>query len=45
MVLGNLINNGYDCFFGKDEMLLSSLIIGCKGFVGSTFNFMGKYFR
>jgi N-acetylneuraminate lyase len=29
----------YDMLFGRDEMLLSALALGCRGAVGSTYNF------
>jgi N-acetylneuraminate lyase len=29
----------YDMLFGRDEMLLSALVVGCKGAVGSTYNY------
>jgi len=34
--------NKYDMLYGRDEMLLSALVIGAKGAVGSTYNYMGK---
>ncbi|HUU43429.1 MAG TPA: dihydrodipicolinate synthase family protein [Planctomycetota bacterium] len=29
----------YDILFGRDEMLLSALVVGCRGAVGSTYNY------
>jgi len=35
-------NGKYEILFGKDEVLTSALIIGCKGAIGSTYSFAGK---
>jgi N-acetylneuraminate lyase len=35
----------FTVLFGVDEMLLSGLVAGCDGAVGSTYNFMGPLFR
>jgi len=35
----------FDMLYGRDEMLLSSLAIGAKGAVGSTYNYMGNVYR
>ena len=35
----------YNILFGSDEMLLAGLSMGAAGAVGSTFNFMGPYYR
>ena len=35
----------YNVLFGSDEMLLAGLSMGAAGAVGSTFNFMGPYYR
>lgn len=35
----NYDNGKYDILWGKDECLLSALINGCKGAVGSTYNY------
>jgi N-acetylneuraminate lyase len=33
-------NNGkYDLLWGRDECMLSSLVLGCKGAVGSTYSY------
>jgi len=32
-------NGRYDILWGRDECLLSALILGCKGAVGSTYNY------
>ena len=42
---GQQINNGkYDMVFGVDEMMISGLLCGSKGFVGSTYNFMAPLY-
>lgn len=35
-------NHHYDILFGRDEMLVSALAMGCEGAVGSTYNYNGK---
>jgi N-acetylneuraminate lyase len=35
----NYEDGKYDLLWGKDECLLSALAVGCKGAVGSTYNF------
>ena len=35
----------YNILFGSDEMLLAGLSTGAAGAVGSTFNFLGPYYR
>ena len=35
----NFQGGRYDILWGKDECILSSLVLGCKGAVGSTFNY------
>ncbi len=35
----------YDMLFGRDDMFLSALVLGCKGFIGSTYNFMAPLYR
>jgi len=35
----------YNILFGSDEMLLAGLAMGAAGAVGSTYNFMGPYYR
>lgn len=38
-------NGRYDILFGKDEILLSAMILGCKGAVGSTYNFAAPLYH
>ena len=35
----------YNILFGSDEMLLAGLAMGAAGAVGSTYNFLGPYYR
>jgi N-acetylneuraminate lyase len=35
----NYDNGKYDLLWGRDECILSALVLGCKGAVGSTFNY------
>lgn len=35
----------YDLLYGTDEMLLSALVVGAKGFIGSTYNFAAPLYR
>eukprot|EP00759_Apiculatamorpha_spiralis_P002475 PhF_6_TR10980/c0_g1_i2/m.17742/K01639/E4.1.3.3, nanA, NPL; N-acetylneuraminate lyase len=35
----------YKMYFGRDEVLLSALVMGASGAVGSTYNFLGKAAR
>jgi N-acetylneuraminate lyase len=35
----------YDMLFGRDEMLLSALALGCRGAVGSTYNFAAPLYQ
>jgi N-acetylneuraminate lyase len=35
----------YDMLFGRDELLLSALSLGCRGAVGSTYNFAAPLYR
>ncbi len=39
-----LLDGKFDMVFGVDEMLLSGLVCGSQGFVGSTFNFMAPLY-
>lgn len=41
----NFKNKKYDILYGTDEMLLSALAVGAKGYIGSTYNFMGLLYR
>jgi len=34
----------YDMLFGRDEMLLCTLVLGCRGAVGSTYNIMAPLY-
>lgn len=38
-------HGAYDLFFGVDEMLLSGLVAGANGAVGSTYNFAAPLYR
>lgn len=40
----NYKDNKYDILYGTDEMLLSALSVGAKGYIGSTYNFMAPLF-
>lgn len=35
----------YDMLFGRDELLLSALALGCRGAVGSTYNFAAPLYQ
>lgn len=35
----------YDILYGTDEMLLSALATGAKGFIGSTYNFVARIYH
>lgn len=35
----------FDCLWGCDEMLLSALVVGCRGAVGSSYNVAGPLYR
>lgn len=41
----NLDNGRYDMLFGRDEILLSALVLGAKGAVGSTYNFAAPLYH
>jgi len=41
----NFDNNKYDILYGTDEMLLSALATGAKGFIGSTYNFVAPLYN
>ena len=41
----NYNNKKYDLLWGRDECLLSSLILGCKGAVGSTYNYAAPLYH
>ncbi|MCA9732396.1 MAG: dihydrodipicolinate synthase family protein [Deferribacteres bacterium] len=40
-----LENQQFEIFFGTDEMMLSALVAGVKGMVGSTFNFAAPLYN
>lgn len=40
----NFGNNKFDILYGTDEMLLSALASGAKGFIGSTYNFVAPLY-
>jgi N-acetylneuraminate lyase len=41
----NYNNGAYDLLWGKDECMLSSLVLGCKGAVGSTYNYAAPLYH
>ena len=41
----NLNNRKYDILFGVDEMLISGLELGCRGAIGSSYNFAGLIYN
>lgn len=51
MALGNMVRwtdskgKKYQFLFGRDEEMDSALLIGVKGFVGSTYNYAGKLYN
>jgi N-acetylneuraminate lyase len=38
-------NNKYDMLWGRDENMLSALVLGAKGAVGSTFNYLAPLYH
>jgi N-acetylneuraminate lyase len=38
-------NEKYDILWGRDEILLSALALGAKGFIGSTYNFIAPLYH
>jgi len=38
-------NGAYDLLWGRDECLLSALILGCRGAVGSTYNYAAPLYH
>jgi N-acetylneuraminate lyase len=47
-ILANCIagNGGqFDIAYGKDEQMLGAIAMGCKGFVGSTYNYCGRVYN
>jgi N-acetylneuraminate lyase len=45
MICKQRYGNRYKMFFGVDELFLPGLAIGADSFIGSTYNFMGRYYR
>jgi len=41
----NYQNGKYDMLWGRDENMLSALVLGTKGFVGSTFNYAAPLYN
>ncbi len=41
----NYNNNKYNMLWGRDENMLSSLVLGCKGAVGSTYNYAAPLYH
>jgi N-acetylneuraminate lyase len=41
----NTARGKYDVLYGTDEMLLSALAVGAKGFIGSTYNFAAPIYH
>lgn len=41
----NFSKGRYDLLWGRDECLLSALVLGCKGAVGSTFNYAAPLYH
>ena len=41
----NYKNGKYDMLWGRDENMLSALVLGTKGFVGSTFNYAAPLYN
>jgi N-acetylneuraminate lyase len=41
----NFRNGQYDLLWGRDECMLSALVLGCKGAVGSTFNYAAPLYN
>lgn len=41
----NFEDKRYDLLYGTDEMLLSALAVGAKGFIGSTYNFAAPLYN
>jgi N-acetylneuraminate lyase len=40
-----LMNGRFDVVWGSDEMLLSALVVGARGAIGSTYNFAAPLYR
>jgi len=41
----NYIDGAYDILWGRDECMLSALVLGCKGAVGSTYNYAAPLYH
>jgi N-acetylneuraminate lyase len=41
----NFANRKYDMLWGRDENMLSALVLGAKGAVGSTYNYAAPLYR
>lgn len=41
----NFKNGKYDMLWGRDENMLSALVLGCKGAVGSTYNYAAPLYN
>ncbi len=41
----NFSGGRYDLLWGRDECALSALVLGCRGFVGSTFNYAAPLYH
>lgn len=41
----NFKNGKYDMLWGRDESMLSALVLGCKGAVGSTYNYAAPLYN
>jgi N-acetylneuraminate lyase len=41
----NYKNGKYEMFWGRDENMLSALVLGTKGFIGSTFNYAAPLYN
>ncbi|HEX5553028.1 MAG TPA: dihydrodipicolinate synthase family protein [Chitinophagaceae bacterium] len=41
----NFEEGAYDLLYGTDEMLLSALVVGAKGYIGSTYNFAAPLYE
>ncbi|NMC37696.1 MAG: dihydrodipicolinate synthetase [Bacteroidales bacterium] len=41
----NFSNRKYDLLWGRDECMLSALVLGCRGFVGSTYNYAAPLYN
>lgn len=41
----NYMDGKYDLLWGRDECMLSALVLGCRGFVGSTYNYAAPLYN